>query len=144
MKQILFFIIISIFATSFTACSSAGGQSPKYINGKPAWISNPHKHPEVIGKPYGFGEAGANVEGKKAQKISAFTDALDQIARQMGVKIESTTQKNSLVIDKFGTQTTTSESIQTVDGKVIHARTVETYYDRRADKFYVLMVGENK
>lgn len=120
------------------ACAATSGGGPNLVNGKPEWYFSPEKD----GKIGGVGVSGIHKDGKTGQKKLAVERALGEIARQMGVKVQSfsnlTSQSSS-----YGTSVTgTDHSFFTVDGKIVTARIVEIWEDSYTHELYVWMVAE--
>lgn len=137
-------LIISLFTIlSFSACSVKSQKDEVVVmGGKPIWIDNPHGHPKVQGKIYGLGSAIENIDGEEAQKQKAISVAIDKIARQKGVKVNSSLSQIKKVEGNTQSSSTSSYSLQTVEGKIVSSKMVDSWRDPLSKKFYVLMVGE--
>jgi len=143
-------LIISFFAIlSFSACSlkifqkgDEVAQAENNPDKKPIWIDKPYIHPKVQGKIFAIGSAGENIRGEEAQRLKAISIAIDKIARQKGVKVNSTLSRVQSVKNSHQSSSIDSYSVQTVEGKVISTRIVDFWKDPISKKFYVLMVGE--
>ncbi len=83
-----------------------------------------------------------HVRGFAYQRATAVARAIDEIARQMGVRVDSS-------IEHFlkGTRGGTISglqlyTVQTTSGIVIKAKIIDSYYDKRGREFFVLMCTE--
>jgi len=130
--------IIAFFFLLLTACSSAhnsvkGGNS--IDPNKPKWAS----HYDGGNKTCGLGIARPHIRGIAYQRIVAISRAIDEIARQQGVSVD--TELESLMIgNQNGTISSLSTySVQTSTGNKVEAKIIDTYMDDRSDDFYVLM-----
>lgn len=114
------------------------GEGPKLIDGKPEWYYTPSKD----GKIGGVGVSGIHKDGKTGQKQLAVERALAEIARQMGVKVDS---YSSLQSQSSGGSTSVAgqaHSFFTVSGKTVKARIVEMWEDNYSQELYIWMVAE--
>jgi len=93
------------------------------------------KHPDKI---VGVGIAPRNFNGEAAQRKSAISKALNEIAMQKKVQISTVTQTSTHAVNKNVNRSFNSYSIQTVNGEVVHAKIVKSC---KADdgNFYVVM-----
>lgn len=104
---------------------------------KPSWIHNS----SVSGKVAGIGICGMHVNGVNAQRSLAIKRAIDEIALQLGVKVNNV----ALVGTKSGAgggSSVESYSFQTVEGSVVKAVIKETWKDPKTEEIYVWMVTE--
>jgi len=137
---------ILILATLLVAgCSTAdvpfiGGE--KLVNGVPVWVDNP---PANKGEVVGIGIAPRNMKGPQAQRKSAISKAIDEIASQLGTTVNSVV-KSSAHSDSNGNASSSMSaySFQTVDGKVVQAFIKKTYRDPQRGTLYLMMVGKVK
>jgi PBP1b-binding outer membrane lipoprotein LpoB len=105
---------------------------------QPKWVYETSKD----GKIGGVGISKPHFNGKTAQRMLAISRALDEIAKQMGVKV-STIQKISSVANSDNSTTNLeSYSFQTTNGKVISAKIQSFWEDKTTDELYVWMVVE--
>ena len=87
----------------------------------------------------GIGIAGPNLNGFNAQKKSAISKALNEIAMQMGVTINSAYISNKKVVNRSQSYSSAqSYSVQTVNGQKVNAKIVK---ECKANDgyYYVLM-----
>jgi hypothetical protein len=112
--------------------------------GTPLWVNNPQNHPAVKGtdKPFAVGSAVKHVRGKSEQRLKATTLAIDMIARQMGVKVDNTVEREDISTDRGGSSNMRSYSVQTVEGKVVDIKIIEMWTDPRSKEIHVLAIGE--
>ncbi|MFQ5560054.1 MAG: hypothetical protein ACE5FU_05645 [Nitrospinota bacterium] len=108
----------------------------RLVNGKPFWFFNPNKG----GKAGGVGVSGRHVSGKNAQRKLAIQRAIDDLARQMNVKVSSVVRASSVATQTTESSILSSYSIQTVNGQTVKARIVEFWEDLETDELYVWMV----
>jgi len=116
--------------------SYGSGKGPKLIDGKPEWYFNPSKD----GKIGGVGVSGIHKDGKTGQKQLAVERALAEIARQMGVKVQSFSDIKSHTSAGSSSVQGESHSFFTVEGNVVNARIEQMWEDRYSGELYVWMV----
>ncbi len=122
---------------SLVGCVGSGG--PKLIDGKPEWYYNPSKD----GKIGGVGVSGIHIYGKTGQKQLAVERALAEIARQMGVKVESfSSLKSQTAGGSSSVSGGQSHSFFTVDGKSVNARIEQMWENEYTGELFVWMVAQ--
>lgn len=107
-------------------------------NTKPGWIQNSG----VSGKVSGIGICGTHVNGPNAQRALAIKRAIDEIALQLGVKVNNVALIGTKASAAGASTTVESYSFQTVDGNVVKAVIRETWSDPQTDEIYIWMVTE--
>jgi len=140
-----FITIIAVFlicVVVFAACAV----SPKQIaelsqakggdNIKPAWVWNP----SMDGKIGGVGSCGMHVNGLTGQRELAIQRAIDEIARQMGVRVSNAKHMETTGTRDSAVTRVDSYSIQTVDGATVKAEVKEYWEDKRTGELHVWMV----
>ncbi len=134
-KSAVFFVILvmaSACAVHTTGEKTSAGTS--IVHGKPIWYWTPSQN----GVTGGIGESGLHVNGPSAQRQLAVSRALDDIARQKGIKVQNTQeiaqQVNNL---NEGSTTLSSYSLQTVDGVTVKAIVREVWQDPQTKRIYV-------
>lgn len=132
-----FFIIVLAFIL-LAGCAAETQSGVKLVNGKPYWFYNP----SLNGKIGGVGVSGIHVDGKTGQKSLATQRALEEIARQMGVKVDSYASLRTSTTDNSATVSGESSSFFTVDGKEVKAMIKEEWEDPYTHELYVWMVTE--
>jgi len=111
-------------------------QGVRLVDGKPEWFYNP----SVDGKIGGVGVSGIHINGKTGQKRLAVNRAINSIAHQMGVKVQSFSAVRSET-SAGGTSTSgESSAFFTVDGKSVTAVIKEIWIDPYSSELYVWMV----
>ena len=135
-------IIIVISASFFAACGTPSKVIPdlspdnKQENGKPDW----YWKPGAAGKIGGVGICGPHINGLTGQRELAVSRAIDDIARQMGVKVDSAVQMATSGTKDSAVTQADVYSIQTVDGKTVKAAVRELWEDPKTGELYVWMV----
>jgi len=120
-------------------CAGMGmTKGPKLIDGKPEWYYNPSSG----GKVGGVGVSGIHKDGKTGQKQLAVERALSEIARQMGVKVDSYSSLYSQSNSGGSSVEGRSTSFFTTEGKTVNARIVEMWEDPYSKELYIWMVSE--
>ena len=102
------------------------------LAGKPRWFYNPSPDANTLG---GIGICGRHVRGPSSQRELAIKRCFDELATQMGTKVDTT-------IEKISNSSGTSGSIysfQTVEGKVVKARLREQWIDPQTEELYIWM-----
>ena len=139
---------ILVLATFLVAgCSTAnipfiGSNSTEIVDGVPVWVDNPQVGKNEVA---GIGIAPRNMRGKQAQRKSAISKAIDEIASQLGTTVNSEV-KTSAYSDSNGNANSSMKaySFQTVDGKVVQAFIKKTYVNQQTGDLYIMMIGKVK
>lgn len=104
----------------------------------PNWVYETSKN----GKVGGVGISKPHYAGKTAQRTLAISRALDEIARQMGVKVVSSQKISTTGTSQNATTSLESYSFQTTDGKVVRATIQAFWEDKPNEELYVWMLTE--
>lgn len=134
MKKLLKALLITLLASSLFACSSQPQQVAQGPQ-RPAWIDNP----QSVGQIVGLGQAGYHFKGRSAQRELAISRALDVIARQMGVTVNSIMVINQQHTNASSNVNLSSSSEQSVQGRVVNAVIHDEW--KEGDNLYILMVA---
>ncbi|MDR2104935.1 MAG: hypothetical protein LBP51_04180 [Deferribacteraceae bacterium] len=129
--NLVFLAFLAIFSLLSTAC--AVSKTDAIVNNKPAWFWEPNDG-ELIG---GVGDAGTHVDGIAAQRQLAVYRAIEDIARQKGVTVNSVQ-----TLQQYSTETSSSSSlelysVQTVSGATVTARVREFWIDPQTKRLLV-------
>ncbi len=134
MYKILFFILL--LPAIFTACQNRDVR-PIPIE-EPAWVLQP----SLGGKVGAVGSAREHFKGKSAQRRLAISRALDELAQQSGVQVESTIKRNE---KREGMRTNSSAEIYTIQNssnETIQAHIQEVWTHPRTKEIYVWLVAD--
>jgi hypothetical protein len=131
-KKNRYFVITLMCFMMFISCVTV-----KPIS-KPSWIMNS----SVSGKVTGIGVCGMHVNGVNAQRSLAIKRAIDEIAMQLGVKVNNVALVGTKSGAGGGGGSVESYSFQTVEGQVVKAIIKETWKDPKTEEIYVWMVTE--
>lgn len=102
---------------------------------RPDWVYNP-SGVDYIG---GVGYSGVHINGKSGQRKLAVSRAIDEIARQLGVKVDSVVS-TKLDGDKSGSFSKMNVfSVQTVKGEAFSAIITDMWEDSEKGELYVYM-----
>jgi len=104
----------------------------------PKWV---YKTPVSKNKVYGVGVAGENINGFSAQRKSAISKAISEIASQLKVKVNN--KFISVANSQSGTYST-NYTFQTVDNQVVKAKIIKSCRNPNNGMFYVLMESDKK
>lgn len=107
-------------------------------DGIPTWVYNPMHN----GKVGAVGSAKTHFKGRTAQRKLAITRALEELALQKGVKVDTTTKRDEEVRDGFVSSGSNTYSILTSSGKSILAHIEAVWLDRRNDELFIWMVSD--
>jgi len=119
--------------------AGCGSAEPKpATNGMPDWVYNPG----MSGKLGGVGSAVTHARGRAAQRELAISRALDEIARQMGVKVSTILNTEASAGNGGASSSMQSYSFQTTDGKTVKAQIKAFWHDSYRDELFVWMVVE--
>jgi len=134
-------LINKIFLASFLLF--IGCQSPNiksFINSNdnvcdPSYFENyQRKENEIVG----IGIAPININGEDAQRKSAISKAIDEIARQLGVTVYSVTKSKTSMYNGDVRRFYGNYSLQTVNGNKVNAKIIKACKAENGN-FYVLM-----
>lgn len=117
-------------------CFACASKTPAPDVQRPEWFFNP----DLSDKPGGVGIAGPHINGLHAQKKLAVKRALNELAKQLGVEVESTTELISKGSSDRAQTRQRVYSVQTVKGKVVRAKLKEIWQDPRTKELFVWMV----
>ncbi|MDR2401846.1 MAG: hypothetical protein LBD73_09390 [Deferribacteraceae bacterium] len=131
-KNFTLLFFLAVFSAIFLAACTAA-KTNTLVNGKPAWFWSPNDG-ELLG---GVGEAGTHIDGLTAQRQLAVYRAIEDIAKQKGVKVDSVQ-----TLQQHTTETSTSSkmdvySVQTVSGVMVTARVREFWIDPQTKRMLV-------
>jgi len=104
----------------------------------PDWVINV---PVSKTKIYGVGVAGENINGVNAQRRSAISKAINEIAMQMKVKVNNSfySRQNST-----GYKYSDNITFQTVNNQTVSAKIVKSCKNPNNGMFYVLMEANKR
>ena len=139
--------ILSLSILIMVGCSSPSfypiKQDKKQNNGicetTPKWAIQP---PVVKGKIYGIGIAPQNFNGEAAQRKSAFSKAINEIASQLNTVVNSKIATNSVIYNKSATHSMSSVSFQTVNGQKVSAKMIKSCTNPNNGFLYILMEAD--
>ncbi len=135
MKGIIIGILLlfTFGCTSFTNKNSTKEIVTVGEESIPQWFFNP-----TVGiyKYGGVGVSGRSTKGLSGQREIAIAKAINEIAIQMGVKVDSIVKTSQVNTD------TDYEgySFQSTNGQVVSARLMEIWYDKENNKVYAWLV----
>ena len=104
----------------------------------PDWIA----HPSLDGKSGAVGSAMPHFEGKSAQRRLAISRALDELAQQSGVQVESIILRSE---KRHGADASSSTQVNTVQrsaGITVQAHIEEVWVHARSKEMYVWLVAD--
>lgn len=130
------YIITAVAALWLAGC---GQPAPKgESGGMPEWVYNPG----MSGKIGGVGSAITHVRGRAAQREMAISRALDEIARQMGVKVSNVLSTQASAGEGGASSSMQTYSFQTTDGRTVKATIKAMWHDSYRNELFVWMVVE--
>ena len=137
MKKLLLIPAILLFAgCSFNNLSLNNNSQKDICLTAPQWSITP---PLEKGYVYGVGIAPENFNGEQAQRKSALSKAIDEIATQLNTTVNSQLTTVTTMHNKQGSKSMNSVSFQTVDGEKISAKIVKSCKNPNNGYLYVLM-----
>jgi uncharacterized protein YcfL len=134
-------IILSLAALLMVGCATPNLiNSNKKSNGicvsEPEWVLKP---PAKKGKIYGVGIAPPNFNGKAAQRKSAISKAVSEIASQLNTIVNSQTIASSVLYNKSAKHSMSSVSFQTVNGQKVSSKIIKSCENPNNNYLYILM-----
>jgi len=137
MKKYLIIPAFLLFAgCSMSDLSLGSKQNSNICNTEPAWVLNPPVEKNAI---YGIGIAPENFKGEQAQRKSALSKAIDEIASQLNTTVNSQTIIQASTHNKQGSTSMNSVSFQTVNGQKVSAKIVKSCKNPETGYLYILM-----
>lgn len=130
------FLILFLIPFFFTACQNKTHVEPPIQ--EPAWIVQPSQD----GNIGAVGSAQEHFKGKTAQRRLAISRALDELAQQSGVQVQSTIKRNE---KRDGMHTNSSAefyTIQNSSNETVRAHIEETWTNPRTKEIYVWLVAD--
>jgi hypothetical protein len=103
---------------------------------QPSWVTNPPVNKNEI---YGVGVAPENFNGFQAQRKSAITKAINEIATQLNTTVNSKILYDIDVKNFQSKQEFHTSSFQTVDNQKVKAIVIKSCKNPNNGYFYVLM-----
>jgi len=130
----------SIFFFFFSACAinNASVEEKGICYTTPQWV---YKIPVSKDRIYGVGVAGENINGFSAQRKSAISKAINEIAAQLKVKVNN---KFISIADSQAGTYSQSYTFQTVDNQIVKAKIIKSCRNPNNGMFYVLMESEKR
>ena len=125
------FTIFSILF--FFSCAQKSTQTEKL---PPKWIYGTY---QKKGSVCGIGISLPHIKGKSYQRATAIARAIDEIARQMNVRVNTTVEHFLRGSSSGVSSGLSSYSIQTTTGQVIRAKIEDIYLDPKTEELYILM-----
>jgi len=141
MKKYLLIPAIAFFA----GCSTQNVVDIKSINPfaengicekEPSWVINPPREKNAV---YGVGIAPRNFAGEQAQRKSAISKAINEIASQLNTRVISQIATSASVVNGQGNSAMSSVSFQTVNGQKVSATIVKSCKNPHNGYLYILM-----
>ena len=108
---------------------------------EPSWAINP---PSKKGYLYGVGIAPQNFKGESAQRESAISKAINEIASQMNTTVNSQLLSQSSIYNKSSTHSLSSISFQTIDGEKVSAVVIKSCKNPNNGFIYIIMEAKGK
>ena len=131
----------SLFLLFFlTACSIPNLDNEKkgICYSSPKWL---YDTPVTDNKVYGVGVAGENMNGFSAQRKSAISKAINEIASQLKVKVNNEFMS---IADSGNGISAQNYTFQTIDNQVVNAKIIKSCKNPNNGMFYVLMESDKK
>jgi uncharacterized protein YcfL len=137
-------IILSLSALIMIGCTAPNLiNSNETSNGiclsEPEWVLKP---PMKKGKIYGIGIAPPNFNGEAAQRKSAISKAVSEIASQLNTTVNSQTITSSVLYNKSANHSMSSISFQTVNGQKVSSKIIKSCKNPNNNYLYILMEAD--
>lgn len=124
-------MVLIIFISGCAYFPSAGNS----YRAKPYWIS----HPSGVGFIGGVGYCGAHVNGRTGQRELAVARAIDDIARQISIKVDSVSTLYSAGDNSGSFSSMNIYSVHTVTGAAFSAKIMDVWEDGYKGELYIYM-----
>jgi len=102
---------------------------------EPEWVLTQPKDNFI----YGVGIAPMNIDGEQAQRRSAISKAINEIAAQLNTNVRSLLIKKTAIHNESGSRYMQTYSFQTIDGQKVSAKIIKSCKNPNNGYFYVLM-----
>ncbi len=120
----------------FLAC---GGVEPTVANGEqPAWIYDPN----LSGAVGAVGQCGTHYDGRSMQRKVAITRAIDELAMQGDVTVDSEISVSTEVLGSQVKNRSKSKTYVSAKGVPVHAFIEEMWFDKKSEILYVWMIKD--
>ena len=134
--KIKYILIVNVIC--LLTLSSCLVNIPNKIDKKPEWIYHYH----IEGKICGMGFSLPHIKGFAYQQATAIARAIDQIAMQKGVKVNTSLEHFLSGTKNFTSSGLSTYSVQTTDNQCIKAIVKDTWLDPQSKTLYVWMFSE--
>jgi len=127
--------ILTLFVSMmFLACSSA---EPTLAGSEqPTWILDPNQS----GAVGAVGQCGTHYDGKSMQRKVAITRAIDELAMQGDVTVDTEMSVSTEVLGHQVKNRSKSKTYVSAKGVSVHAFIEEMYFDKKSEILYVWMI----
>ncbi|BDU51050.1 hypothetical protein [Haliovirga abyssi] len=132
-------IVIFIMLLSLVGCSSMNSKGNSFKNENssnkmPNWVFNSTLNGKY--KLAGIGVSKRTIDGTTRQREIAISRAIDEISKQMGIKVSNRSLSHATKSESSFEQ----YSLQTVEGKTVNAVINGMWYNKDTGELYIWMV----
>jgi hypothetical protein len=120
----------------FCGCSTKQTSTPEVL--QPAWINKP----SLNGKIGAVGSSRPQFKGKTVQRRVAVSRALDELAQQSGVRVDSIVMRDEKSSGSSASSSTQVHSIQEAAGLTINAHIEEVWTNPTTKEIFVWLVAD--
>ena len=131
-------LFLLIFLTGCGISDNSVSKEKGICYSTPDWVNKSYVSKNKI---YGVGVAGENINGFAAQRKSAISKAVSEIASQLKVKVNNRFES---ITDSGNGSAAQSYTFQTVDNQVVNAKIIKSCKNPNNGMFYVLMESDKK
>jgi len=133
MLKALFTLTFILF---IIGCSNHSNKAPGVV--EPSWLYKPN----LNGKKGAVGSSKPHFKGKTAQRRVAISRALDELAIQSGVEVESIIMRKEKSSSLGVSSLTLIQSTQKTKGVIITAHIEEVWTDPRNKEIYIWLIAD--
>jgi len=126
-------ILALLVSLMFVACSA---QPTASANSRPSWILDPNQ----AGTVGAVGQCGTHFNGKSMQRKVAITRAIEELAMQGDVTVDSEMSISTEVSGQHVNNRSKSKTYISANGVSVNAYIEEIYYDKKSTILYVWMI----
>ena len=126
-------ILTIIVSLMFIACSA---QPTATTGNEPSWILDPNQ----AGVTGSVGQCGTHFNGKSMQRKVAITRAIEELAMQGDVTVDSEMSVSTEVSGRHVSNKSRSKTYVSAKGVSVNAYIEEIYYDKKSEILYVWMI----
>jgi len=130
-------LVLALLSFLFSSCTSQPKPNIKNVNNLPSWIFDPNQS----GSIGAVGECGTHFYGKSMQRKVAIIRAIEELAMQSKIKVDTSINTSTKVINTKVNNKTKTKTYISAKGILVNAYIEEFYYDNKTEILYVWIIN---